>query len=250
MKERTVVATAYVSAIVASSLLFVAGAVAAFRTTPDSSVVAAGPIADPRPPSSPTTTTPPPVAVATLRPGDRGGAVATLQARLVALGYWDGDPSGTYGPLTAQAVIAFQKVEGLGRDGIAGPETIDRLARATRPPARSGAGDLVEIDLARQVLFVVRSGSVRWAIATSTGAPATPTTVGRFHVLREVNGEDHAPNGVLHRPKYFHNGEAIHGYPQVPAHPASHGCARVSNAVMDFLWSEHLLPIGSVVWVY
>ena len=35
-----------------------------------------------------------------------------------------------------------------------------------------------------------------------------------------------------------------------PAYPASHGCVRVTEAAMDWLWAENLMARGSVVWVH
>ena len=32
-------------------------------------------------------------------------------------------------------------------------------------------------------------------------------------------------------------------------HRASHGCARVSNAAMDMIWEQDLMPVGSTVVV-
>lgn len=58
------------------------------------------------------------------------------------------------------------------------------------------------------------------------------------------------PLGVLYRPKYFVGGVAVHGYPNVPPYPASHGCVRVTNEAMDWLWAKAALPIGGRVWVY
>jgi len=55
----------------------------------------------------------------------------------------------------------------------------------------------------------------------------------------------------LYRPRYFTNaGHAIHGYTSVPPYPASHGCVRVTNAAMDYIWANNLAPIGSSVVVY
>ena len=62
-----------------------------------------------------------------------------LQQRLVDLGYWMGEPDGNYGQLTRQAVMAFQKVEGLSRDGVAGPITQAQLAVAARPVRTAAA---------------------------------------------------------------------------------------------------------------
>lgn len=209
----------------------------------------------------PTTTTAPPAPEddGTLELGESGDAVLALQQRLSELGYWLGTPDGNYGQLTRQAVMAFQKVEGLTRDGVAGPATRQRLATAGRPTARGSSG--LEIDLARQVLFVVRGGKVQWTINTSTGngeayasssggtAIAT-TPPGQFRIQREIDGLRHAPLGTLYRPKYFNGGIAVHGSGSIPAYPASHGCARVTNAAMDLLWSSGLAPVGTPVWVY
>jgi peptidoglycan hydrolase-like protein with peptidoglycan-binding domain len=207
-------------------------------------------------PSTTTTAPPPPppppdaASDGTLRPGESGPPVLQLQQHLTALGYWLGEPDGGYGDLTRQAVLAFQKAEGLDRDGIAGPATRGRLAGAGRPAGRSTSGDLIEVDLARQLLLVIDDGQVRWAFNTSSGAAATPTPTGNYTIQRQVDGYRHAPLGVLYRPKYFVGGVAIHGYPSVPAYPASHACTRVSNPAMDLLWSSGVAEIGTPVWVY
>ena len=103
-----------------------------------------------------------------LRPGDRGPQVRQLQRNLSEAGYWNGRADGTYGHLTEQAVLALQKSAGLGRDGIAGRKTLDALAAGTLPPLPKGAADRIEIDLERQVLLVVRGGSIRYVINTSS----------------------------------------------------------------------------------
>ncbi len=84
----------------------------------------------------------------------------------------------TFGPPTEQAVTAFQKVEGLSPDGVAGPATRAALAAAERPTT-SAAGDLVEVDKGRQVLFVVRNGEVVWTLNTSTGTERPYVVDGR-----------------------------------------------------------------------
>jgi lipoprotein-anchoring transpeptidase ErfK/SrfK len=197
-----------------------------------------------------TTTTAPPQPLA-LNPGDSSAEVLVLQARLVELGYWLGEPDGTYGALTEQAVLAFQKAEGLDRDGVAGTATLAAIAAASRPVAREPGVAGIEIDLARQLLFVVDgSGAVRWALNTSTGTTGWRTPAGTFAVEREIDGVRRAPLGDLYRPKYFHGGIAVHGSPSIPAYPASHGCARVSNAAMDMLWASGAAAIGTEVRVY
>jgi N-acetylmuramoyl-L-alanine amidase len=196
---------------------------------------------------------------AVLRPGSKGTAVLAAQKRLAALGYWLGTPDGVYGPSTAHAVTALQKVAGLARDGVLGPKTAKALAAGVRPSARTKRGDVIEIDLAHQVLLVVHTGHVRLIFDTSTGSGAYYYSLGRlhhavtpkgtYHVFRSVNGWDSGPLGKLYRPRYFNGGIAVHGYPSVPAWPASHGCVRVTIPAMDYLWAHALLPIGRTVLV-
>jgi peptidoglycan hydrolase-like protein with peptidoglycan-binding domain len=210
----------------------------------------------------PTTTTTPPDAASDgkLELGEGGDAVLALQNRLVELGYWLGSADGNYGQLTRQAVMAFQKAEGLGRDGVAGPITRERLAGARRQGSHAG-GTGLEIDLKRQILMVVQGGQVRWVINTSTGNNETYTSStggsalaatppGSFTIDREFDGVREAPLGTLYRPKYFNGGIAVHGSGSIPAHPASHGCARVTNSAMDMLWSSGVAQIGTRVTVY
>ncbi len=183
----------------------------------------------------------------------------TLQRRLSALGYWLGVRDGDFGPLTQQAVFALQKAAGIERDGVVGPNTRRALAEGVRPTATlRGSG--IEIDLDRQLLMVVRKGRPALVLSTSTGndepyrsgdhmsTAFTPT--GTFRVFREVDGPDDSDLGKLWRPKYFLRGWAVHGSPSIPPYPASHGCARVSNAAMDMIWDDRLMEIGTTVSVH
>ncbi len=68
----------------------------------------------------------------TLRKGDTGESVRMLQQRLAALGYMTlTDVDGRYGVKTAEAVIRFQRANGLTRDGVAGSKTLTLLYSAT-----------------------------------------------------------------------------------------------------------------------
>lgn len=183
-----------------------------------------------------------------------------LQESLTRLGYWGGRADGTYGALTEQAVLAVQKQAGLARDGVAGTRTLRAMADGTRPRVGRGPADRVEVDLERQLLYVVRDGQVQWAINTSTasgetyesssGAMAVAVTpTGTFAVGRTYDGSEVAPLGTLYRPRYFYGGYAVHGAASVPGYPASHGCARVSDPAMDMIWAQGLMPVGSTVVV-
>jgi peptidoglycan hydrolase-like protein with peptidoglycan-binding domain len=188
--------------------------------------------------------------------------VLDLQRALARTGYWLGAADGTYGTLTEQAVLAFQGIEGLQRDGAAGPQTLGALRSATRPSPRSAKGDVIEIDEERGALLIVRGGRVMWVFHTSTGTDqpyshpsgatfTADTPDGRWSIAWAFDGWRKSPLGEMWRPRYFHgDGIAIHGFPSVPAYPASHGCARVSLEAMDFIWENDLASYGSSVWVY
>lgn len=216
------------------------------------------PTADPTTPAPPPTTTPP--ADGTMRPGDSGPQVLALQQRLTELGYWLGTPDGTYGGLTTQAVLALQGVAGLQRDGKAGPQTAAALAAGARYRPTSSSGVVTEIDRDKGVIAFVRDGAVRLVVHTSTGSYEEYTNDGRtlladtpagsYSVTWAYDGMRNGDLGELYRPRYFHpDGIAVHGYPSVPAYPASHGCARVSNPAIDMIWRDDLMPKGSAVVV-
>lgn len=194
-----------------------------------------------------------------LQPGDEGPEVEELQRRLAGLGYRPGSIDGRFGGATASAVLAFEKREGLSRDGLAGPEVLARLADPQGDGPRTSDGPRVEIDLDRQILFVVDAAGSVTTINTSTGSGRTYdlpdggtavayTPTGEFSVERRIDGIREAALGSLYRPLYFTGGWAIHGSAKVPAYPASHGCARTSNVDQDFIVG--VIPDGAPVVVY
>jgi hypothetical protein len=98
-------------------------------------------------PAVPTVTTPPPPTTThsattqttttttqapnqTLKPGDTGAQVKTLQQALNSLGYSVGKPDGDYGPATQSAVEQFQAANNLAADGVVGPQTLAKLQQA------------------------------------------------------------------------------------------------------------------------
>ncbi|GAF23028.1 cell wall-binding protein [Bacillus sp. JCM 19047] len=58
-----------------------------------------------------------------LQEGSQGLLVEALQKKLQELNYYSSSIDGQFGPLTTQAVVAFQQANHLLVDGIAGPET-------------------------------------------------------------------------------------------------------------------------------
>ena len=224
-------------------------------STPRAAAVEAAPAAPTEETTTTTVTAPapvPPVAVAPLpvplAPGAEGADVLRLQQRLVQLHYDPGTVDGHYGETTALAVMAFQKVSGLGRTGVADTAALTALAGAADPAPllTTGAPTRVEVDMTRQVLFVWADGQLVKILPVSTGTGkhycengncgVAVTPLGEFRAERRILGAHRSPLGVLYNPVFFHEGFAIHGSPSIPPYPASHGCVRI--------------PIHSSRWVY
>jgi hypothetical protein len=186
--------------------------------------------------------------------------VLALQQRLSTLGYWLGTPDGSFGDSTEQAVYAIQKAAGISRDGIVGPMTQWVLAAGVLPHPRSTSGYVIEVDLQDDLVMFVNGGKLQYVLNTSTGGGYTytddgvtavaETPTGVFHIYRQVDGMVTDSLGQLWRPRFFDGGFAIHGDSYVPPYPVSHGCVRVSNEAIDWIWDQNLAPIGTEVWVY
>lgn len=184
-----------------------------------------------------------------LRIGSKGPFVVYLEKRLASLRYDCGRVDDTYAEATKDAVMAFQKVEGLTRDGEAGAQVWQRLASAGIPALRDSAGgNRVEIDLSRQVLFLVNNGSIVKILPVATGRSGYTTPSGRYHVDRKLSYWRRSALGLLFMPSYFYNGIAIHGSYSVPAYPASHGCVRIPVWATPALYGQ--LPVGIRVYLY
>lgn len=231
--------------------------VAATAPPPPSHRVAPAPARPPAAAASPAVASKP---APMLQLGDHGHSVAVLQRRLSALGYWLGPANGRFGDTTQQAVYAFQKVAGLTRDGVVGPKTAAALASGAQPSARTHSGHVIEVNLRKDLVMIVNNGTVSAVLNTSTGGGYTYTSrgvtsvantpTGRFQIERTVNGMDISPLGQMWRPRYFYSGYALHGDTYVPPYPVSHGCVRVSNDAIDWIWATNQAPIGTEVYVY
>jgi hypothetical protein len=200
--------------------------------------------------------------------GSSRNAVAALQNRLLALGFWNAGADGNYGLSTTQAVMAFQKWKGLPATTVVDPATAIALNTERCRPAAGRSGDLFEVDKGKQIAFVVRGGAVRYVFNVSTGNGESYDEEDQKNAGRRVIGIAKTPSGTfltyrehdtaryegdlgtLYRPKFVVGGIAVHGAPRVPNYPASHGCVRVANPVMDLIWGQNLLPLRSTVWIH
>ena len=175
------------------------------------------------------------------------------------LGYWTGSIDGNFDSASRHALTAFQKVEGRNRTGRLTTAELAALRSATKPLPLHGEFAHVEVDLQRQVLFVVGSnGSVTHILPVSTGNEQSyldhgqvhraHTPRGEFQVYRQIRGWRVSSLGMLYYPSYIHEGVAIHGSLSVPAYPASHGCIRVPMYAAREL--SDLMQVGTPVIVY
>lgn len=185
--------------------------------------------------------------------------IREIEQALSDLGYWTGPVDGKWDEASRHALIAFQKVEYREITGRPSRKELEALSSAARPEAREGGAPHIEIDLSRQVLFMVDgSGRVARILPVSTGngeeftsegwTRRAITPEGRFKVSRKIEGRRISPLGVIYHPVYFLGGVAIHGYPSVPARPASHGCVRIPMfAAKEF---NRIIPLATSIIVH
>ncbi len=214
-----------------------------------------------------TTTAPPPEPPEPAEPdfpiyrvGDSGFEVGLLEQRLAELKYDVPSIDGVYDEGTWHAVMAFQKVHGLSRDGNAGPETLGTMATVAgdpQPMVLFGAPDRVEVDVDRQVAFLYLGGQLHKVISASTGnlevfceggrCRRAVTPGGDYSVYHRVSGWQEGDLGRLYNPLYFNGGIALHGSESVPGSPASHGCVRLPMNTAE--WLPMVVPNGMAVHV-
>ena len=178
--------------------------------------------------------------------GSRGAAVRILQSKLAAMKYVV-PRTGVYDSGTANAVMAWRKVAGMSRTYTATSDVFSGLlaGRGQFKVRHPQDGHHVEARINSQVLALIDGGKVQRIYHTSSGAPATPTVRGKFRVYLKTPGIN--AKGMVHS-SYFIRGYAIHGYYDVPAFNASHGCLRVP--IPDAWHIYQWVHMGDEVIVY
>lgn len=194
----------------------------------------------------------------TLSTGDVGALVIELRTRLAALGFRPGEGD-EFDANLGGAVMAFQKYHDLPRDGVFHAEQWEYLDSALAIPFRADTPNRVEVDLGRQILFLVLDHQLAGVIPVSSANGETYTShngktvtartpEGDFSFYREEDGWYRSYLGALYEPFFFRGGYAIHGSNSVPAYPASHGCIRTQ--IWDQDWLKPQLEMGMEVFVY
>jgi peptidoglycan hydrolase-like protein with peptidoglycan-binding domain len=195
-----------------------------------------------------------------LHVGSTGPIVLAYEARLKQLHFDPGPVDGVYDQDTAYAVETVEKLFGGSRDGQIGPGV--RFALSTfqwpKPGIPNGEPDRVEIDLDKQVLTLYKGGQIALITTTSTGSGRAfcggddgcqyaITPAGKFAFTWHHNGWYTSKLGHLYNPYYFNGGIAVHGFPDVPNVPASHGCARIPMNIAQYF--PTLVSQGMPVYV-
>jgi hypothetical protein len=198
----------------------------------------------------------------TLKEGDSGSAVKTLQRRLNSLKYYAGSADGRFGSNTVEAVWAFQEVQGISVDGVVGPRTWRALEHPRSPRAHNpGVATRVEVNLGMRVLVLYHNHEIELISHVSSGGgyyfcnpgggcgyAVTPT--GTYHTTVFMPGWVTVPLGQMYNPVFFiGTSYAIHGDTDVPVNPVSHGCVRVPMDIADFFHKLVRTP-GTEVIVY
>jgi len=176
------------------------------------------------------------------------------------LGFWTGPIDGVWDGASRHALVAFQKVQRAKATGTLTRAEWNALSVAAPPRPRHAAGPHVEVDIARQVLFLVDGeGKVGNILPISSGSgknfhengyPETHaiTPCGQLEVFSKASGWKKSPLGEMHNPMYIVGGIAIHGSQDVPPYPASHGCIRIPMFASNIL--PKMVPKGTPVYVY
>ena len=183
--------------------------------------------------------------------------IREAESLLGDLGYWTGPVDGVFDQATAFALTAFQKWERRTITNRLTASEISAIRSAAKPAPRDGDYEHVEVDVDRQVLLMIDGkGGVRvLPVSTGTEKPfyydgqesIAYTPRGRFVVYEKTVGWDETFPGVYYA-NYISGGIAVHGYPHVPAQPASHGCIRIPLFAATEVSKR--MPIGTIVLVY
>jgi peptidoglycan hydrolase-like protein with peptidoglycan-binding domain len=179
--------------------------------------------------------------------GKRGTDVLLLQRGLYALGFAT-PVTGYYDAATSRAVLAFRKTNGQARTGYASPAVFKMVLKgegAFKPRFDGPGRKHVEFDWSRQVLALIENGRAKRVYHSSSGKPSTPTVFGTFQFYRKEPGTN--SHGMV-QSNYFIGGYAIHGYFEVPAFAASHGCLRVP--IPNARQIDAQIDIGETIYVY
>ena len=165
--------------------------------------------------------------------GSRGEEVREIQTRLKKWGYYNGNVDGIYGSQTRDAVIWFQKKNGLSADGIAGPKTLAAMGIFVNSSSSSSSSSnrQNDINLLARLISTEAKGEI-YVGQVAVGAvvlnrvkhPSFPNTL----------------SGVIYQPGAFSGVNKSSWYQTVPD-----SCYKAAEAAMNG-WD----PTGGSVYFY
>ena len=124
-----------------------------------------------------------PAHAATYSYGSSGATVRTIQEKLSGWGYYSGAVDGIYGSRTRDAVMAFQRKNGLAVDGIAGPATLRAIGISGGSSGGSASRDENSYLLARIISAEARGEPYEGQVAVGAVVmnrvrhPSFPNTI-------------------------------------------------------------------------
>jgi peptidoglycan hydrolase-like protein with peptidoglycan-binding domain len=95
-----------------------------------------------------------------IAPGAAGAEVSALQNALTQLGFYSGPISGTFGPLTKNAVMAFQRARGIEAVGTVGPMTRAALNNSETSSYKAAPTDPIASDFAFTIALSIGSRGI------------------------------------------------------------------------------------------
>jgi hypothetical protein len=184
----------------------------------------------------------------TLKAGARGPYVKGMLTGLKRLKFYvPGLGVGFTSPV-GDVVMAFRKAYRMPRSYVFDAACWRKLDRAKRIRVRfSSPATHIEIDKTRQILTIVKAGKPWGIICVSTGATGN-TPEGRFRIQQKHPYTSTPYGGTMIRTMGFLGNYAMHGWPDVPPYPASHGCVR--EPIWACYWVYDNSWVGETVYVY
>jgi lipoprotein-anchoring transpeptidase ErfK/SrfK len=166
---------------------------------------------------------------------------------------------GTDNVITRGAIMTFQDQNGLGTDGVAGPQVWQKLLQnVAAGTVNTVAYNYVSVSQAvPETTTVYTNGAVAYTTPANTGVAAAPTAQGTFPVyLRYLtttmsgtnpDGSHYSDPGIPWV-SYFNGGDALHGFDRSSyGTPQSDGCVEMPPANAAVVYP--LTPIGTLVTV-
>jgi len=199
--------------------------------------------------------TPAPSAMATPQPGTLAWRWPGLPAQLT--GQWtQGQPT----TITKGAIMMFETQNGIGVDGVAGPQVWSTLfadVAAHKTNTEPVTYVLVTKGSPEHLTAWVNGALSFSHILVNTGVPGATTVDGTFQVFEHVRFSDmkgcNVTGSCYNDPNvpwasYFNGGDALHGFPRATyGWPQSNGCVEMKITTAGRLWPN--TPIGTVVTV-